>query len=494
MVFVAYLALQTSQLTVGEVLTKVRFAVSIQDAAPKEIQVTGKATYLGVDGDYTMRFQPNGQYVQTMRGPLQAGVGFDGQIHWQTDPSGFSEVELGEDAELADAVANLLTNRWLRRGALREAHLLASSGDPIVLIRGWGQDIPEKVTVDSSSWLPKAAEFATHAGVIRMTFSNWTLSGGGKLPFHSTVDQAGAVTTYEVEHATAAETISTYSVPKEQPQDFRYDGSVPPVIEAQSIRGHLFVHPKINGKDIGWFILDTCAEVMMIDIKAADSINLQKVGGSPITGIGGTIVEPFRIADEVTLGPSHEQHMVFSELDAGFLTKAFGIPVAGIVGADMFRRFVFEIDVEKPRVAIYDATKYQLSSSKWEPLYFFGGNPAVQATFEGDRTGYVELDTGSNNDIMVNSPFVWGFHLLDGRKQSESAVGGFGGGAESTGGVLEWLNIGGHRFEKLNAVFSLADQGALANPYVFGVAGEPVMKPFNIVYDFGHYRIAFLPK
>ena len=50
----------------------------------------------------------------------------------------------------------------------------------------------------------------------------------------------------------------------------------------------------IDGKDIGWFILDSGAEVSVIDKGAADEIKLASVGHQPLTGVGGNVMSSFR--------------------------------------------------------------------------------------------------------------------------------------------------------------------------------------------------------
>lgn len=484
---------QTAISPVDALLEHVRDAVSLQRKAPttQETLLTGTATFHGVPCAYTMRFQANGRFAQRMDGTLDGGFGYDGVKTWETDPSGVSQFTNGDDAEHAVTVPSLLSNRWLREGALQHAYLLKSDGDPKLLIQEWGNRLLETITIDAKTWLPKEASFATHDGPANVQFSNWKSAGQERLPFSIKLNDNGDMIDLNVVSAsTPSAATDAYSIPSSSPNDFAYDASIAPEVESKTVRGHLFVHPLVNGKDVGWFILDTCAEVMMIDMKTADTLGLEKVGASAITGVGGTIVEPFRIAKEFQWGPAKEQNLVFCELDAEFLTKAFGLPVAGIVGADVFKRFIVEIDVVQPRVALYDVTKYQLTKGNWEPIHFFGGNPAVAGTYEGDRTGFFQLDTGANAGIMVNSPYVKGLHLLDGRKLGQDGVGGFGGNITSFSGTMDWIAFGGHRFDKVPASFSMAEQGALANPDVVGVVGQQVMTPFNMVWDFGHYRVA----
>lgn len=484
------------QLTTSQILANVRAAVQISAKAQwQEASLTGKATHAGVPCSYTMRFRPNGQFVQLMHGALQGGFGFDGKQNWYVDASGMPRVSWYGDAAARQAIASLVSNRWLREGELeRSAILNQSSDEATLLFKTWGNELEETVVVDTQSWLPRSAAFETHTGPIKIKLGNWGAVGSEKVPFHAEVDDSGVIESFDVQQATASDSVdpASYRMPDKELADAAYNRAIPAEIESKTVHGHLFVHPLLNGKDVGWFVLDTCAEVMMIDEHVADSLSLEKLGGNPITGVGGTIIEPYRRAREFKLGPATVSNIIFSQLDAAPFSKMFGIQVAGIVGSDVLKRFVVEIDVKTPTVSIYDRHSYQLPRGTWEPLTFSGGNPAVEATFEG-RRGWFHLDVGSDSALMVHTPSVKGLHLLDDRKTQGGMTGGFGGMIAIRLGPLEWLSLGGHRFEQVPTVFSLAEHGALANPDVIGTIGQPLMEPFTLVFDFANYRVAFLP-
>src|SRR5689334_6167433 len=148
------IALHSADLSVKDVLDHVRAAVAIEaKPAWQEVRLAGNAKYRGIPCSYTMRYQPNGQFVQSMRGELVGGHGFDGTRYWHVDSTGFPRTIWYEDAYTTQASATVLTNHWLREGALDQAALLASSGaDPVLLIKEWGNGISESVTIDSQTW------------------------------------------------------------------------------------------------------------------------------------------------------------------------------------------------------------------------------------------------------------------------------------------------------------------------------------------------------
>jgi len=126
-------------------------------------------------------------------------------------------------------------------------------------------------------------------------------------------------------------------------------------------------------------------------------------------------------------------------------------------------------------------------------MEFSSGNPAVQATYEGDHKGWFRLDTGANGTVTFHAPIVEKLHMLVGRDTNSGAMAGVGGSTDARVGKIKWFELGGHRFENLVAVFSLAKIGAFADRYLAGNIGQDLMEPFTVVFDFGGSRVAFLP-
>jgi len=444
-----------------------------------------------------MRYMPTGQYAEEMHGELEEGAGFDGINYWGVDPSGYPTLEKFEDAESDQAIETLLTDRWLRPGDLQGVTVVRSSPqDTVLRINERGSSLAESIDIDSHTWLPKSGSFRTHSGTVKIFLSGWSSVGGEKAPFHSVVNDGGALITRNFRRSSTSLVASrqAYVMPKKLPREASYDAALPPQVETRGLGGVVFVHPLINGRDVGWFILDSCAGSMMIDEKAADSLSLSKFGGTAVTGVGGTIVEPFRRASELELGPARMRNVLFCQMDASFLGDAFGRPIGGIVGSDVLKRFVVSIDVQRPSVAIYDRDVFRLRlGGAWEPLTFVDGDPAIEAAFDGNRHGLFHLDTGSIYPVTFESPFVKAAHLLANRRGASISATGFGGSASICFGKLDWLKLGGRRFSGINCGYSLTSSGALAMKDVIGVIGIPMMSSFNIVFDFGGNRVAFLP-
>ncbi len=61
-------------------------------------------------------------------------------------------------------------------------------------------------------------------------------------------------------------------------------------------------------------------------------------------------------------------------------------------------------------------------------------------------------------------------------------------------GLIEWLEIGGRRWNDVKATFATDDKGAFNDPYTAGVVGEGFLRPFVVTLDYQNRRIAFRPR
>ena len=484
-----------------DVLANVRKAIAVPPGGSgwSETVLTGTAHLRGVDNRYELKFQPGGAYRQSVLGKLGQTMGYDGRNFWEIDASGATRHLAFEDVDRVQTVLFLLTDHWLDAGAPVDIAVDPNppkNGQYTLHLTYRVSGLEELVRVDAKSWLPSSAEFDIAASKTSIVLSNWHAAGSQKVPFEAKVTDEGLTDTYQVTDAVRSKSseASVFSIPEMTPKDLTYDASIPASVETKrAASGHILLHPRINGKDIGWFILDSGADCMIVDKAAADTLALPQIGKEAVMGVGGAVQEPFRTAAEFSLGPATMKDVNFLEIDMHGLSDLFNVKLAGIVGFDFFRRFIVQVDLKKPSVEIDNVSDFHLQRGDWSKMEFSSGNPAVQATFEGDHKGWFRLDTGANGKVVFHAPTVEKLKLLEGREATPVGMAGVGGTTDAKMGKMAWFELGGHRFENLDAVFSLAKVGAFADRYLTGNIGQDLMEPFTVVFDFGGSRVAFLP-
>jgi len=483
-----------------DVMVNVRNAIhaSAQSTWP-ETTLTGTSEFRGVSHSYRLQFQSSGKFCQTIDGTLGQTLGSDGKSFWEIDSSGATRHLAFEDVDRAETVLFLLTDFWLNPDAPVDCSIPVPSrpaGTYTVRVKLRASGLDETIVVDQETWLPKSAEFEIGGSKTKIVLSDWRTAGSLKVPYLARVTDEGLTDTYRVDEARQGieQKRSPYSLPDLAPTDTSYDTATSAQVETKRAEsGHVLVHPRINGKDVGWFILDSGADSMVIDQGAADSLSLPKIGKESVVGVGGVVLEPFRTAKTFVLGPATIRNVNFLEIDLHQLSDIFKIKLAGIVGFDFFRRFIVQIDFKKPSVEVDNVPDFHLQRGEWSRMEFSSGNPVIQASFEGDHKGWFRLDTGANGSLTFHAPAVTQLHLLTGRQTQTAGMAGVGGTTEARIGTLAWFELGGHRFENVSTVFSLAKVGAFADRYLTGNIGQDLMEPFTVVFDFGGSRVALVP-
>ncbi len=473
----------------SDLLLSVREALHVSSPAWHSTILSGKANYYGTDQTFTLQFDPDGKFLQKIVGPLGESYGYDGKSYWQADRSGAPRILNFEDQDVQQAFILVQGNGWLNpppgvkvAAEGNEVHVTLESG------------LEETIEIDPATHLPTEATYSISPGVVTIKVSDWRPAGEWKIPFKMEVSAAGITDTFTADDA--KETASAdYSLPKWTPNDVVFDPSISNVLETRKLpTGHLIVHPLINGQDVGWFILDSGADIMVIDPAIADKLNLPKIGELPLVGIGAVVKEPFRTVNEMKLGPMTLKDSQFAELDLSMFKKIFNMDVVGIVGFDTFRRAVVKVDLDAPAVSIYDPAKFQLPEGTWTATKFSTGNVALQAKMEGDRVGWYRLDTGANGTVQFHTPYVEKEHLLDNRQLRDAQSAGAGGVVSTKAGHIEWFELAGHRFENPDVIFSQATVGAFNDRYLAGNIGQEFLKEFTLYFDFGGSRVALVPK
>ncbi len=266
---------------------------------------------------------------------------------------------------------------------------------------------------------------------------------------------------------------------------------------------NLIVIPvEINGSKLS-FILDTgVSKSVLFSLSDQDSIQLNNVSEISINGLGDG--EPLKALSSkgnffrINNLENHDQ-MLYVVLDKGFnLSPAMGIPVHGIIGYDLFRDFIVEINYGTKNILFYHPEFYNYKRNKgFEtlPLEIINQRAMIKGdVFLEDETKVevnLMLDTGSGDAVWLFPDEEKDIRLPD--KNFEDFLGrGLSGSIFGKRTKIRRLQIGSYSLEDAKAAFPDMDffkkiKGLDGRN---GSLGGEVLKRFNIILDYPNNRIA----
>ena len=464
-----------------------------------EIIVRGKSIRYESAGEYSIRFTPAGKFVFQVGGTMAEMVGFDGRACWAVDMTGMPRALELLDRDYHLLQIGLCTGVWLAHVEITDLALEPEGRDQstVVLAVKKGR-FKGKLLVNRQTWLPVAFERTGVTGAERWTFADYRDDLGWKLPGKIIVNRAGSSDdSYEAQsinlvpstHASS----QVFEPMTKRPKDAHFNKAVPSRLEVKRApTGHLLVHPRVDGVDMGWFIFDTGAgSSAVLDPSAVARLKLKRLGSRSITSMMGSAKTTIMRGESLEIGPMTLEKPFLVEMDLGFVRKVMGEEVVGIIGYDLLSRCVAELALADDSISIHDPKIYRLDSAPWQKLTLHQALPTVEGTFEGDRRGRFRIDVGAAGPagtVVFHAPAVEEMQLLKDRTVTNAQA----GPNRIALGKIAWFELAGHRFLDPTVLFALDRHGPLGDEYVEGNLGVEMLKPFCIVLDYPHEQMAFL--
>lgn len=267
-------------------------------------------------------------------------------------------------------------------------------------------------------------------------------------------------------------------------------------IRFRFINNHIIVPVEVNGVELS-FILDTGVnKPILFNLTENDSLEVRNVEEIYLRGLGeGSSVlayhskgNRFKIGDIYNM--NQELYVVLDE-EINFSPR-LGFPVHGMIGFDILRDFIVEVNYVSKRLRFYDPGRYNYKKcSKCEtlPITLINNKPYIKANIaisqSEEREVNLLIDSGSsdalwlfeNNELDINLPKN-NFYDFLGRGLSGSIYG------ERT--RVKSLRIGSFKLEGAKAAFP----DSLAIKYIpdldnrNGSLGSEILRRFNFIMDY----------
>ncbi|MEM9324564.1 MAG: aspartyl protease family protein [Bacteroidota bacterium] len=248
------------------------------------------------------------------------------------------------------------------------------------------------------------------------------------------------------------------------------------------------------------FILDTGAEATILTEKAfGDLVGLNYVRRIHISGPGVIdSVEAF-VATGVRVDLPEEvrgqkMSMLVLKDDYLRLKENLGDEIYGIIGYDLFHRFVVEIDYDNLKLTLYDPKKYKPKRFLEEvDISLNDTKPFIESLLEqSGTTNSVKLmvDTGASHALLLDIHNTDDLSMPD--KTIEARLGqGLGGEIPGMIGRLNKYGIGKYSFEEV--LVSIPFEGIYSNAIKrgsrHGTVGGELLSRFNPTFDYSRGKL-----
>jgi hypothetical protein len=468
-------------------LDAIRAATGIPPLAAAPLWLRGRVLIGSLVMPWALCVDASGRFVERTSGPLGDAFGYDGRQAWVVDSSGMPRTAGPGETESTRLVAWVLGGYWLARTCpLRAEPAGKDSLGEILELACPGDRRRSRITVDPTTHLPLLLDRGGAEGWETVRLEDYREDGRGVWPHRLVRTEASLRTTILVDSVrvgVAADTAQFYR-PSEEPADLTFDLTAPSdvAVRRQPGRRHLLVRPKINGADVGWFVLDSGATVMCLAKDVADSLGLPVLGRAVASGWSGPAETAFRQGRTFELGPLRIEDTKYLEIPASFGLDSSSVRIAGIVGYDLFRRAVIEIDVKTPQVRILP-TGAEVPAAAWQRLRLDGGLPSVQCALAGGREEWFAIDTGAPQPVIL---LPWLAEELGLAAAAETP--------QKSGDRqvdLRNFSVAGRSYPRRYALVP-SRPGIQEDCWLGGALGRRLLLDFRLVFDYRHERVAMI--
>jgi len=257
---------------------------------------------------------------------------------------------------------------------------------------------------------------------------------------------------------------------------------------------------RIASSDTLWFILDTGAEGGVVNQARAEQLGLKVTGENQSRGAGGTVTARQLGPLDLEVGPvrMHVDH--YGSIPLTGLPQRMGHVIDGIVGSELFRRYVVEIDYAAQIVRLHEPKTFDYRGHGQElPLTYTNNHPYTKARIvlsDGRKLeGRFVIDSGSSQGIILLTEFATRNHVSETVTKTVPVAGlGVGGEVSSKLGRLPAVELGSLRLgSPLVSLPPPVKGGQFAASGNAGNLGGAILKKFHCYFDYSRDRLILEP-
>lgn len=273
-----------------------------------------------------------------------------------------------------------------------------------------------------------------------------------------------------------------------------------PVVELQTTFAHtgIVVPLEIGSGEAVPVILDTGANVSLVDERVSQHLNLSNTDETAIGGVGSSLMRAGVVSNlTCKIGGMEFAEGSFSTSSMDYM-RPYGAKIRGLIGYNFLSRAVVEIDYAKGVVRFHDPKRFHYDGPGQRlPLRIEDGALYVRTGIvapDGDVV-YDEffVDTGFSGGINITRYFLRDHEIFRSALKAEGGAAlGIGGTMRSTFGRIPGLILGTYRINNPVALFSTSNKGGLAHMPT-GLLGAEILSRFHVYFDYSRKEMIIEP-
>ena len=422
---------------------------------------------------------------------------FDGKTAWMQDPSGAVTPQGGGDRP-AVAVNQAFRNAdlWWRADA-GGAHVESFGVDP----DGRRLKVTPRGGRPFEAWFDCATAHLTRVRETQgfMTFdfryADYVPQAGRALPKIITIDDGGGEASLQTLTLISAvrapaRPASAYTLPRGAPRDWSLPAAGRITAPFRLANNHIFVDVTVDGKGPFPFLVDTGGHGILTSPTVA-ALDLKSQGAMTSGGAGETrATSGYVQVSRLDLAGMTMRDQTMLKLD--FSPKPVeGFQVGGMLGFEMFRRFVTVVDYERNELTLIDPARFtaadRAKAGVAVPFVFYDHMPQVTGRLDGLPARH-NIDTGSRSEVTLARPFVERTKLREAHPEGVAAVDGWGVGGPARSYVIRTksLTLGDVTIDAPVAGLATQAKGVFSDENFDGNIGSGLLKRFVVTFDYEH--------
>jgi len=217
--------------------------------------------------------------------------------------------------------------------------------------------------------------------------------------------------------------------------------------------------------------------------KAAARLGLEPEGRMAARGTGEQQVDVGMAHGALlAVGAVRLRDPVFYVMDLAELPDVEGEDFDGLVGFELFHRFVVRIDYPARRLTLLDPTGFAAPAAATAiPFELHGRMPVIEGAIDGVAARFT-VDTGARSSLTTHGPFTREHQLVDRYHPPFETVTGWGVGGPARGMPVRFLEVrlGPLLLRDVAGSLFTGDKGSLADPDHSANLGGGILRRFAV--------------